>query len=84
MAEILEEFPLTQNRRNSKYPWEEWSDGKIRKAVNGEDYETSTSDFRSMLHAAATRVGMKVKTRKDPDDKFLVFQFYTPEVTEDD
>ncbi len=79
MAEVLEKFPGRENRRNSKYPWDEWTDGQIRKAIKGEDFETTAADFRSMLHAAGGRYGMKVKTRTPHDQESISFQFYKGE-----
>ncbi len=79
MAEVLEVFPDRENKRNSKYPWDEWTDGKIRKAIKGEDYGTTTPDFRSMLHAAGSRFGLKVRTRTPKDQESISFQFFDPE-----
>lgn len=75
MAEIIADLP-TRRGRPSKYPWDEWVDGKARVAQRGVDFDITTHAFISTLHQAAkARDGVKVRT-KTIDDEQVAFQFY--------
>lgn len=79
MARELDSFPEPE-RRDRKYPWSEWLDGKVREAVAGEDFEIEPEAFQNLLYQRATREGQgtKVKTlRRQTDDgtPTIVFQF---------
>ncbi len=43
----IEDFPEGPPKRspNTRYPWEEWADGEIRKFVRGEDFQVAPSQF---------------------------------------
>jgi hypothetical protein len=71
MAEILDDFDFNKG----KYPWKEWEDGKIRKAVKGVDFQTTPSTFQSTLGQRARSNGMRVQTERVGEDG-VVFQFY--------
>ena len=55
MAEVLTQFtadPVTPAPKNgSTFPWSEWTDGQIRKVVQGVDYTSQ----RGMLAALTKR-----------------------------
>ncbi len=77
MAEVLKTFDFSKaGTRSSKYPWDEWCDGKIRRVVQGKDFESKPTTFRSALHNQASRREMKV--RAHVEEKAVVFQFYSP------
>lgn len=74
MAEVLTEFDFETKGGVRKYDWATWLDGQIFSLVEGEDYEIPTENFRVAAHAAATRMGKKVRTRRT--DKGIVLQAY--------
>lgn len=73
MASELEVFRRV-GHPNSKYPWDEWEDGKTRKITQGIDFECKTKDMRTQLHTRANKIERRVATTK-PDEKTLVFTF---------
>ena len=50
--------------RPDSYDWGTIFDGKARELVEGEDFEVSTSSFRSCVYKKALSMGFKVKTSK--------------------
>lgn len=78
MANVLEELPKIQRKgagghRGSKYPLDEWFDGKVRELVRGtpEQVEKGEADFSAkdssivnMLHTQASARDLKLKSVK--------------------
>lgn len=78
MAQIIEDIPRWLNgRAGIRYPWREWTDGRARRAIRGEDFHCETNNFRNILYTQARRMGMKAAIRID--NEVVDFQFYTPE-----
>jgi len=75
MAKILESFEFRKWTRNSKYPWNEWLDGKIRRFTRGEDFTCESRRFVSACHEAAKRMRLHVRTRV-LDETTVVIQAY--------
>lgn len=75
MAELASEAAFGQ-AGGYKYPWDEWADGQVRRAVRGEDFEVDAAAFTSNLHQAARKRSMKVRTKKENDGGSVIFQFY--------
>lgn len=73
MAEILDKFRSVL----SVYPWNEWTDGKPRRAVKGRDFTCTARGFIATMHARAKRIGMVVSTAQ-PKDDVVDFQFTQP------
>lgn len=46
--------------RPSKYPWDEWMNGRIHRALAGRDFHMSVDKFRSALRQKAYHTGMSV------------------------
>ena len=74
MARRVDSFEDEPQRR---YPWDEWTDGKIWEIRQGEDYDVPTENMRVNLHDRARGKAMVVKTRKVGDETWegLRFQF---------
>jgi hypothetical protein len=64
-----EELPAMARR----YPWKEWADGDVWLILRGEDYLVSDDSFRVSARMYATRHGMFLRSRKDPQG--MVIQF---------
>ena len=77
MAQVLKTFDFAASgKRKSRYPRDEWVDGRIRRVEQGSDFECLPTTFRSNLHNQAARRDMKV--RAHVEEKAVVFQFYSP------
>jgi hypothetical protein len=77
VAKQLNEFPQTRGRvaGSSKFPWDQWFNGKIWQLDNGEDFTaTKTENFRTTVGKAAKDRGIKVKTAVTNEGKSLVVQ----------
>lgn len=72
---ILSEFPNHMGR-TPIYPWEQWTDGQIRELVQGEDFYSEATSFRTLIHRTARRRGLKAKTRISDDKKSVIVAFY--------
>lgn len=63
MAELLDEtLEPRRGGRRSKYPWDEWLDGRTWLLKHGADFTVSTETMRVMLYQNATKRGVKVTT----------------------
>lgn len=49
---------------NTKYPWDQWTNGKAWLLVRGEDFTCGVESLRSAIHQYATRHDLSVVTRK--------------------
>jgi len=63
-----------RGRGNSKYPWDQWSDGAIWLAQQEKDFSVSPKSFEARLRAKATSIDMNVRVNKRGVAVF--FQFY--------
>jgi hypothetical protein len=54
---------VEDNEFAKRYPWDQWFDGNIRKAVRGTDFEVEATSFRVTIRAAAKRHGYTVRTK---------------------
>ena len=65
MAEIVSDSVWTETRRKSvsKYPWDEWFDGKTRILVQGEDFTVTPASIRNTVSVNAFRRRVGVRTR---------------------
>lgn len=79
MAEVLEGYEFSPGR--GKYPWDQWTDGRVWKVEKGKDFSSKTRNFTcGILHAHARNSGKRVRVRKIGDT--VIFQFYKPEEKE--
>jgi hypothetical protein len=67
------------NRRGvyPRYPWAEWSDGRIWELIPGEDFQCSVESFRSLVSDRARKQNM-VASVNNRDNK-VYLQFITKE-----
>lgn len=81
MATVIEknsniDWDIPNTRR--KFPWDEWTNGEVWQAVEGEDFAANHAVFKTQLKTRADKVGMKVKTRVEKSEKgptSVFFQF---------
>ncbi len=81
MSEILMDYDW-QGRKGAptKYPWEKWADGQIRKIVKGEDYVCKSSSIQAILRSQLAKLdGMDVRTSLVDEGNAVVFQYYAKE-----
>lgn len=76
MAERVENAVAPRRRRF--YPWDEWTDGSIWRAKEGEDFTCSPASFQTALHLRA-RQENKVVTTGSPETGIVEFQFTSKE-----
>lgn len=63
MPEIVETHQFKKGRKNaSVYPWEEWSDGQIRKLTRGIDFTCKVSSFQNAAYWWARKNGLTAST----------------------
>ena len=79
MTKTLDNYDWGQKHpgRESKYPWDEWTDGQVYLAEQDKDYTCKLESFRDGLREHGHRNEMKVRTRVHPEG--VVFQFYKEE-----
>lgn len=53
--------------RNRTYPWDEWSDGRWREAVRGEDFDCIPQSFVTAMYKHAQKYGKNVNATTDGD-----------------
>lgn len=74
MAERIEPLKVRPGRAQ-RYPWAEWMDGSAWRIKRGVDFDSAAPAMRSVITAAASRRGVRVKTTV-PDDETVEFQFF--------
>lgn len=63
MGDVLESFPPPA-ARDGKYPWTVWTDGRVHRLWQGEDFDCAVRDFQTLCHKTKNRVGGTVTTRR--------------------
>lgn len=58
---IVEEFP--PQGRTSDYPWDEWTDGKIRELVRGQHFKGAVKTMRQTATKHAQKANKSFKSR---------------------
>ena len=77
MSKVLEEFSFKFSSK-SKYPWDEWSDGRIYEIKKGIDFNCSVTGMQSQIRMRArstSKENDQVRVSIGEDDT-IVFQFY--------
>lgn len=69
MAEVLDSYDFATNA--SRYPWDEWMDGQIRKLVGGKDFQVKTTSLITSAKKAAAKRGKGLNVRTDGNDVVL-------------
>jgi hypothetical protein len=75
VAQILSEGLGELHTRTTKYPWDEWLDGKPRRLKKGEDFTINSASFVNVCHVSAKTRRKKVKTRTENDGSILLQAF---------
>ena len=76
MATQLKKFDWSKiGTGGSKYPWDQWLNGKPWKLMRGKDFDRAADSLRASVSAAAKRRGMTCRMTK-PDDKTLIIQAF--------
>lgn len=73
MSEILESFEFGRYRRPGRYPWDEWTDGRIWRIHRGIDYDCQTDSMGGNLYRHAERWQLRVVVHLSDDS--IVFRF---------
>ena len=76
MAEVVDEWPETARSARgsgskSKYPWDEWFDGKMRKLQHGVDYELETRNMQRGILKKARQRNVRIRTAVEDDVIYL-------------
>lgn len=71
MATVLESFEF---RRCSKYPLDQWFDGRVWRVTRGKDFAMTARSFAKNVYTMAQRRGGTVQTATI-DENTVVFQF---------
>lgn len=77
MGQVLKSFPAKKPGRPVTYPWDEWTDGQVRRLFRGEDFQANPKSFRVTIHRTAKNRALKAKTHIESDDAIIV-RFYDP------
>ena len=66
--------------RSAKYPYEQWTDGRVHRAEQGRDYYCSTAGFINAIRRKAGRMNALIEIRSDRTSKpnVVEFQFLFP------
>lgn len=72
MARVIDHMPPDGRSRRGRYDWDNWFDGQAWLLVNGEDFTTEIEAFRSLVHTAAKRRGLVVRTVTTPDGNVAI------------
>jgi hypothetical protein len=64
MARRVAGFLKDQIDTPRRYPWPEWTDGKVWEIRQGDDYDVATENMRVNLHERAKLQGTSVRTEK--------------------
>ena len=57
------------------YPWEDWTNGRVWRVCQGQDFLGRASTFRSTLYRRAQRQGLRCRVHEE-NPSTLVFQFF--------
>jgi hypothetical protein len=71
----------TNTHGNTKYPWNEWSNGQIWELTIGVDFKCRTQSMRGVLYNHARRVSLSVRIQTITNLGKLRFQFYNKELS---
>jgi hypothetical protein len=67
---MVEEMP-GYGQRGSKYPWDEWLNGKVWLLVPGTDFDLSITSMQSSVTNAARSRGIKITMRKREEGLYI-------------
>lgn len=77
MATVVKQFDgWIRGGNTNKYPWEQWTDGRVWVVTRGEDFTAAIGSFAMSCYQRAHRDGRRVRIRKNEDEGTVHFQFY--------
>lgn len=76
MAKQLKSFDFAPFHKNTKYPWHEWTDGKIWRASKNADFKIAPISFVQSLKNRAKLLDLNLNFAVVESD--VVFQFVKP------
>jgi len=66
MPEIVDDLPYDPDEPPpTRYPWDEWADGKTRRFTADVDFHTTPRDFARQIRRAAWARGMRAIIQQD-------------------
>jgi hypothetical protein len=68
---MVEHLPGHGNQGRTKYPWDEWLNGKIWLLTEGVDFSISITSMQSSVTNAARNRGLKVTMRKREEGLYV-------------
>ena len=71
MAHRLGSYDFSRGGATSKYPWDEWLDGRIWRLIGGRDFQVPANNFRRHVCTTAKRRGLRVQTHVQDGDVIL-------------
>lgn len=76
MGKVLKEFPqeMLSQGPYPKYPWDEWTDGRIWEIEKGVDFTIPIVHMQQNITRKARAMKMKATTRSDKSKK-IIFKF---------
>jgi hypothetical protein len=74
MAEVLDGHDFRSGHGNSKYPWQDWEDGKTRRIVRGEDFEVEAKVMQGQIKVRGSKAGRRTATNVQGDAVVFTFQ----------
>lgn len=80
MSSVVTEFPKRHRGRPPLYDWDKYSDGQSWVCRAGQDFQTSPTSFRALVHRTASARGLKAETIIDKHAQTVTFRFFDPEV----
>lgn len=76
MSRVLEQFEFgTTGASKGRYPWAEWTDGKIRELKHGEDFQCKPSTMATMVRGYAKKNGLTARVCARRGENKVVIQF---------
>jgi hypothetical protein len=74
MARVIDTFPAATSQ--SRYPWDEWLDGRVWELIAGEDFSSKPETIRQNATVQAHRRGGTARTRliQDGERQVVVLQ----------
>jgi hypothetical protein len=75
MPRVLDNFPALKGQ--TRYPWDEWLDGRVWALTVGEDFNAKVNTLKANAQLQAKKRGGRIRTRllEDGDKQTLVIEF---------
>lgn len=71
MSTTLSALPASTRKR---YPWPDWTDGRIHQITKGADFDIDAHDMRSTLYGYARRHQLSIEIRTQ-QNSVIIFRF---------